>query len=82
MRSYIPHNFVFITKIKVRVKNVLMKFCSPNQDWSEKKKKFQMTKLNMLVAIKESYERKLAAITAAISKLEDQINIVDVTTEN
>lgn len=41
-----------------------------------------MTKMYMLVSIKESYERKLAAISAAILKLEDQINMVDVTSEN
>ncbi len=59
-----------------------MKFCSSTQDWSDKKRKFQMTKMYMLVSIKESYERKLAAISAAILKLEDQINMVDVTSEN
>ncbi len=59
-----------------------MKFCSSTQDWSKKKRKFQMTKLNMLVSVKESYERKLASISAAISKLEDQMNLVDVTNEN
>ena len=59
-----------------------MKFCSSTQDWSERKRKFQMTKLHMLISIKESYERKLAGITASISKLEDQMSLVDVTNEN
>ena len=34
---------------------------------------FQARKLNFLISIKESYERKLAAITASISKLEEQM---------
>jgi len=59
-----------------------MKFSSSPQEWADRKRKFQMTKLNMLVSFKESYERKLAAISAAISKLEDQMNMVDVTNES
>ena len=59
-----------------------MKFCSSTQDWAERKRKFQMTKLNMLVSVKESYERKLASISAAISKLEEQMNLVDIPNEN
>ena len=59
-----------------------MKSCSSTQDWADKKKKFQVIKLHMLVSIKESYERKLAGISAAISKLEDQMNIVEVSNEN
>ena len=50
-----------------------MDFCNSNQDWSQRKKFFQTKKLNMLISIKESYERKLAAISASISKLEEQI---------
>tara|TARA_Y100001968_G_C18835872_1_gene471285 strand:+ start:231 stop:407 length:177 start_codon:yes stop_codon:yes gene_type:complete len=51
-----------------------MKFCNSSQSWIERKKKFQSNKLNFLISIKESYERRLAAITASISKLEEQIN--------
>ena len=51
-----------------------MNFCESSKDWSERKKIFQTRKLNFLISIKESYERKLAAITASISKLEEQIN--------
>ncbi len=51
-----------------------MKFCTSSQDWSKRKKIFQARKLNFLVSVKESYERKLAAITASISKLEEQMN--------
>ena len=51
-----------------------MNFCDPSKKWSERKKIFQARKLNFLISIKESYERKLAAITASISKLEEQIN--------
>ena len=51
-----------------------MNFCDSSKKWSERKKIFQARKLNFLISIKESYERKLAAITASISKLEEQIN--------
>ena len=51
-----------------------MNFCDSSRKWSERKKIFQARKLNFLISIKESYERKLAAITASISKLEEQIN--------
>mgnify|MGYP001262532199 CR=1 FL=1 len=45
-----------------------------SKKWSERKKFFQARKLNFLISVKESYERKLAAITASISKLEEQID--------
>ena len=51
-----------------------MKLCDSSRNWSERKKFFQERKLNFLISIKESYERKLAAITASISKLEEQMN--------
>ena len=50
-----------------------MDFCNSNKDWGQRKKFFQTKKLHLLVSIKESYERKLAAISASISKLEEQI---------
>ena len=51
-----------------------MNFCESSKNWSDRKKIFQSRKLNFLISVKESYERKLAAITASISKLEEQIN--------
>ena len=51
-----------------------MDFCRSSQNWSDRKKFFQARKLNFLVSVKESYERKLAAITASITKLEEQMN--------
>ena len=51
-----------------------MNFCDSSRNWRERKKIFQERKLNFLISIKESYERKLAAITASISKLEEQMN--------
>ena len=51
-----------------------MNFCDSSRKWSERKKIFQARKLNLLISIKESYERKLAAITASISKIEEQMN--------
>ncbi|WP_269610324.1 hypothetical protein [Prochlorococcus marinus] len=51
-----------------------MNFCDSSRNWNERKKFFQEKKLNFLISIKESYERKLAAITASISKLEEQMN--------
>ena len=51
-----------------------MNFCGSSQNWNERKKFFQTRKLNFLISVKESYERKLAAITASITKLEEQMN--------
>ena len=51
-----------------------MNFCKSSRNWSERKKFFQERKLNFLISVKESYERKLAAIKASISKLEEQMN--------
>ena len=45
-----------------------------SRNWNERKKFFQARKLNFLISVKESYERKLAAITASISKLEEQMD--------
>ena len=53
-----------------------MNFCESNKNWSERKKLYQAKKLNFLISVKESYERKLAAITASISKLEEQMNSI------
>tara|TARA_Y100001968_G_C19167474_1_gene623961 strand:- start:211 stop:384 length:174 start_codon:yes stop_codon:yes gene_type:complete len=50
-----------------------MKNCNSNQQWADKKMFFQSRRLQILISIKESYERKLAAISASISKLEEQI---------
>ncbi len=44
-----------------------------SKNWSERKRFFQARKLNLLNSVKESYERKLAAITASILKLEEQM---------
>ena len=52
-----------------------MNFCESSRNWSERKKFFQTKKLHFLISVKESYERKLAAITASISKLEEQMNL-------
>ena len=51
-----------------------MKVCESSRNWSERKKIFQVRKLNFLISVKESYERKLAAIKASISKLEEQMD--------
>ena len=51
-----------------------MNFCESSKNWSERKKIFQARKLSFLISVKESYERKLVAITASISKLEEQMN--------
>ncbi len=44
-----------------------------SKNWSDRKRFFQSRKLIFLTSVKESYERKLAAITASISKLEEQM---------
>ena len=59
-----------------------MNFCDSSRNWSERKMIYQTRKLNFLISIKESYERKLAAITASISKLEEQINSSNPSGEN
>tara|TARA_Y100001968_G_scaffold255755_1_gene241971 strand:+ start:986 stop:1150 length:165 start_codon:yes stop_codon:yes gene_type:complete len=51
-----------------------MNFCESSQKWSERKKFFQARRLNFLISLKESYERKLAATAASIIKLEEQMN--------
>jgi len=59
-----------------------MNFCESSQNWSDRKKYFQKKKLNILISLKESYERKLAALTASISKLEEQMNSTISSTES
>ena len=59
-----------------------MKVCASSSNWSERKKFFQARKLNFLISVKESYERKLAAITASISKLEEQMNTTNPSVES
>ena len=59
-----------------------MNFCESSKNWNEKKKFFQARKLNFLICMKESYERKLAAITASISKLEEQMSSNDPVAES
>tara|TARA_Y100001968_G_scaffold41672_2_gene31763 strand:+ start:2185 stop:2364 length:180 start_codon:yes stop_codon:yes gene_type:complete len=59
-----------------------MNFCASSQNWHERKKFFQANKLNFLISVKESYERKLAAINASISKLEEQMNSQTTNIEN
>ena len=51
-----------------------MNTCSQSQKWFKRKKFYQTQKLHILISIRESYERKLSAISASISKLEEQIN--------
>tara|TARA_B100000214_G_scaffold369985_1_gene343939 strand:+ start:457 stop:669 length:213 start_codon:yes stop_codon:yes gene_type:complete len=58
----------------VKLISIRMNFCETSKNWSERKKIFQTKKLNFLISVKESYERKLAAISASISKLEEQMN--------
>ncbi len=59
-----------------------MNFCESSRKWNERKRFFQARKLNFLISVKESYERKLVAITALISKLEEQINSSTPTVES
>ena len=59
-----------------------MNFCDSSRNWSERKRFFQEKKLNFLISVKESYERKLAAITASISKLEEQMDSSTSVVEN
>ena len=47
-----------------------------SKKWNQRKKILQTRKLIFLTSVKESYERKLAAITASISKLEEQMESI------
>ena len=70
-----PHKSILLCIIfLLSNSNSEMNFCESSKNWSERKKFFQARKLNFLISVKESYERKLAAITASISKLEEQMN--------
>ena len=53
-----------------------------SKHWSERKRFFQARKLNFLTSVKESYERKLAAIKASISKLEEQMESATTNTDS
>ena len=59
-----------------------MNFCETSQNWDERKKYFQAKKLNFLISVKESYERKVAALKASISKLEEQMNATNSSIES
>ena len=59
-----------------------MESCTSAQNWKKRRKIFQTKKLQILISVKESYERRLAAITASISKLEEQINLHENSIEN
>ena len=59
-----------------------MNFCESSRNWRLRKEFFQAKKLDFLISVKESYERRLAAITASISKLEEQMNSTNGSVEN
>ncbi len=59
-----------------------MNFCESTKNVSEIKRFFQARKLHFLISVKESYERKLAAISASITKLEEQMNKSSTSVEN
>ena len=42
-------------------------------DFTERKQRFQKKRLNLLVLIRESLERRLAAVNASIDTLKEQI---------
>ena len=59
-----------------------MKICQSSKKWNERKKIYQARKLNFLISVKESYERKLAAINGSITKLEEQMLTNNQTSDN
>ena len=59
-----------------------MSICESSKTWIERKKIIQAAKLNFLITVKESYERKLSAITASISKLQEQMNSTSTNVES
>ena len=74
------NNNIRYCKMKLIV--FLMRFCETSDNWSQRKSFFYARKLNFLISVKEAYERKLASITASISKLEEQINSSSTSVEN
>ena len=58
-----------------------MKICNSSEKWAERKRMFQTKRLLVLISIKESYERKLASISASIVKLQEQMEKSDENTD-
>ena len=50
---------------------------TPHTSTVERRSRFQRKKLDVLIYIKDSLERRLAAVNASICKLEEQIMIHD-----
>jgi len=55
--------------------------CCQEVNWSKRRRKFQDRKLSLLTFIRDSYERKLAAVNASIEKLNEQMNYPETETE-
>ena len=51
-----------------------MNSCQSSMDYSERKKRYQQRKLQMLIFIRDAIERRLAAINASITTLNSQID--------
>ena len=47
--------------------------CSPQIDFANRRRRFQLRKLEMLQLFRDSIERRLSAINASIKTLESQI---------
>ena len=58
------------------------RFCLNDTDWRETRKRYQKRKLNFMILMKEAQERRLSAINAAISTLENQIESTDDNSNN
>ena len=81
LKKNIPRNRKFLCNICVLTQKTAMKFCNTSQNWTERKRMFQSKKLQFLISIRESYERRLASISASISKLEEQMNLNEINSE-
>ncbi len=53
---------------------IITDFCGSTSNPNERRKRYQSRKLEMLTFLKDSLERRLAAVNASINTLEVQIN--------
>ena len=71
LNQYLWFDYPQLIKINFNIKNKMF-YCNLKSS-KEKKSYFQNKKLEMLNYIRDSLERKIAAVTASIDVLENQI---------
>ncbi len=56
--------------------------CNSTMEYSERKRKFQKRRLNLLILIRDGLERRLAGLNASIDTLNQQIERDSITNES